>query len=52
MTTYATIAMAEAAIVAAGYRRDIQRATWVNEAGKTAKVMRDAVSGRFYVDGL
>lgn len=39
--TYATIAQAEAAIIAAGYTRDAQRHIWVQAGtGKTAKVVR------------
>lgn len=40
-TTYPTIAAAEVVLVQAGYKRDVQRALWVNEAGATAKVVRD-----------
>lgn len=49
IVTYPTIAAAEAAIVAAGYKRDVQRALWVNVAGKTAKVKYDS-PGKFYVE--
>lgn len=48
MIYYLSVALAEQAIIDAGYKRDPQRAMWVNAAGKTAKVMREA-SGKFYV---
>lgn len=39
--TFNTIAQAEAALVVEGYKRDVQRALWVNQDGKTAKVVRN-----------
>lgn len=47
MIYYATVALAEQAIIDAGYRRDAARALWVNPEGKTAKVVHEA--GKFYV---
>lgn len=49
MLYYPTVALAEQAIINAGYRRDAQRALWVNAQGKTAKVVRE-VPGKFYVE--
>jgi hypothetical protein len=50
MTYYPTVALAEKAIVDAGYVRDNQRHVWTNN-GKTAKVMRerDELAWKFYV---
>lgn len=48
MTYYPTIALAEKAITDAGYARDNSRHIWVN-GNKTAKVMREMPSGKFYV---
>lgn len=48
MIYYPTIALAEKAITDAGYRRDNQRSIWVNDTGKTAKVLREE-PGKFYV---
>lgn len=48
VTFYPTIAMAEKAIIDAGYVRKSQRSIWVSSEGKTAKVVRD-VNGKFHV---
>ena len=48
MTYFATIALAEQAIIDAGYIRDRNRAAWVNATGKIARVMREA-PGKFYI---
>jgi len=45
-TLYSTIAEAETAIVQAGYVRDHNRHVFVNEAGKTAKVVRTLENGK------
>ncbi len=45
--SYATIALAEAAIIAAGYVRDRNRHVWVN-GQRTSKVIRE--NNVFYVE--
>lgn len=47
--TYATIALAEAAITAAGYVRDAQRHIWVSGT-KTAKVVRTPDNLQFRIE--
>jgi len=39
-TEYATIAEAEAVLVAAGYRRDAMKAVWVSYTGGAVRVIR------------
>ena len=49
MTYFATIALAEQAVIDAGFKRDPGRAMWVNAANKTARVTYIS-PGRFQVE--
>ena len=47
-TPYDTIAAAEAELTTAGYKRDVQRAMWIN-GNSQARVVRNPVTNKFHI---